>query len=506
MKETIVFWGTNQNDQKIMAVLKLRANDKKVDVWTFEKDKLEDEFVEKMFEDWESIDVKTFPEATTYEERDVTESELLPETIRADKTDLIIRAEQDWRFKVLSIRVAEMLKGEIAALEEQINAADEYDKDLWESAKSYNAKIIAHSNERTLGFDQINKLRSVLNGCFEKLKALMSKNNARYEEEANANKKMATEKINNIVSKAKENNRINDGFEELKKVQKHIKEIRLTRDGRKEIWDLLNQAFTEVKGMRKSQSSNRLEARMAGLEKAINKMQQSVDMDKESVDFQNRKAGHINATKLEMQLREAKIKMIESRIQSKQVKLDDMLATMAKLKKQAGGQEAKKKETDKKQVEKKEAEKVVAANADTPKAEKAEVPEGSTETPKTEEVATPPVVESAPVESKEAEAPKENTSNEASTADNEAAAQAEEAKEETAEKSEEEIELKTEADVKPENPEDGSGQPAVNEEKPVPPVVTEDTQVAPQAVEKVVEEVKVEEVIHEAKAPEDEEE
>lgn len=504
MKETIVFWGTNENDLKIMTILRLRAVDKKVDVWTFEKDKLNDDFVEKMFDDWKSIDPESFPEHSSYEERDVTEGELLPETIRADKTELIIRTEQDWRFKVLSIRVAEMLKNEISALHEQIETAESYDKDLWETSKSYNAKLMSHAKERTLAYDQINGLRSVLNSCFEKLKALMAKNNEQYEQEAGANKKMAVEKINTILAKARDSKQGGPAFEELKKVQNYVKDIRLTKGGRKEIWNLLNASFTEVKSMKKSQAGNRLTARITGLEKAINKMQKSVDMDQESVDFQNRKAGHINASKLEMQLREAKIKMIASRIESKQAKLDDMHATMAKLKKQLGNQEAKtkkaeakkteEKKPDNKQTEAKKEEVKKAESAKAPAETPAETPaENKAEAPK-ENTVVAPVVEPK-VEEPKAEEPKVNEQ-----AENEAATQAEE-QEESAEKSEEEVELKTEADVKPEKPDNGAGEPAENEEKPVPPVVTEDTQVAPQATE-TEENV----ILHDPKVPEDEEE
>jgi len=334
MKDNVVFWGSNAEDQKILAVLRLRAKEKKVDIWTFLKDKVDEDFVESLFADWENIDFEKFPEPASFEERDVSETDLLPVDIKADQTDLIIRTEQDWQFKILSIRVAEMLLKDLEALRDQIKALNDYDKELWETAKVYNNKVMAHSSERTLSRGQTNELRVVVNECFELLKAKMAKDNERFKEESEANKKMAFEKINSIVEMAKNPAKAKDAFEELKKVQNHIKSIRLTKDGRNKVWSKLNDSFNEIKASRKNQFTNRLAGRINGLEKAIDKMQRSINYDTDSVDFHSRKSEHINATKLEMQLRDAKIKMLKTTIDSKQVKLDDMLLTLDKLQKQ----------------------------------------------------------------------------------------------------------------------------------------------------------------------------
>ncbi len=411
MKDNIVFWGDNEQDKKILVILRLRNNDHKVDIWTFLKDKLQDEFVEKMFQDWDEIDVSTFPEHHTYEERDVTASDLLPETIKAYNTDLVIRTEEEWRVKVLSSRIFQMMSNEIEALHGQVETLDQYDKTLWETAKGYNNKLNAHSQERNFTREQYGELNKILNECFEKLKTKMNEENKQYEQQAQINREQILQKLKELDEQAENEALLAKTFDDLKALQAETKNMRLTREGRKEIWDKLNESFQNVKDRRKSMAGFRLEKRINGLQNAVNKMANSIRRDKDSVDFQNRQSEHINAGKLEIQLRAAKAKMLNSRIESKEKKLEDMEKTLSELKGQLSSIKAKaQKESDKAKAKKtseaktKESAKVAAnPKADAPK-EGAKVAE-TAEAPKTEEPAKeePKVAEAPKAEEPKAE-------------------------------------------------------------------------------------------------------
>ena len=333
MKDNIVFWGANENDQKILVVLRLLASDKKVKIWTFLKNGLSPDFVEQIFADWDDIDTTTFPESNTFEERDVTENDLLPENIKADSTEIVIRAEQEWRVKVLSMRLFEMMSNEINSLYDEVNDIVEYDRTLWDTAKGYSEKLNLHNNERNITRNQFGELRVTLNHCFTKLKSLMESENEKFNTEAKENKDKVLAKLKEIEEKTKSGKNVGGLFNELKKLQTDIKNIRLSRDGRRKIWDMMNVQFGILKEKRNQGAGSRLEKRIAGLQSAIDKMEQSVKYDRDSVKFQNEKANNVNVGKLEMQLREAKAKMIETRIASKQEKLDDMHETINKLKK-----------------------------------------------------------------------------------------------------------------------------------------------------------------------------
>ena len=143
--------------------------------------------------------------------------------------------------------------------------------------------------------------------------------------------------LREIENKIEQGLGLNPLFEDLKRLQGKIKNIRFTKEDRKEMWDKIDAAFKSIKEKKGSQTeanashaSMRIHKRYEGLIAAINKMQKSVQIDQKELDFQNKKVEDSDG-QLESQLRKAKIRMIEERISSKQEKLDDMLKTKTDL-------------------------------------------------------------------------------------------------------------------------------------------------------------------------------
>ena len=120
MKDKIVFWGTNDKNQNVLVTLRLRAADNKVDIWMFDKTKITPEFADKMFEDWDSIDVDTLPEPYEYMEHDMSSPSILPDTILANNTEMINRAEKEWYVKILATKLSMKLQEEVVQLVEQV--------------------------------------------------------------------------------------------------------------------------------------------------------------------------------------------------------------------------------------------------------------------------------------------------------------------------------------------------------------------------------------------------
>ena len=149
-------------------------------------------------------------------------------------------------------------------------------------------------------------------------------------------------------------------FEDLKKVQREFRETKFTKDHRAKIWERLDGAFKNVKEKRFGSQAGgdnspmeRLVRRYDGLIAAIEKMERSIKRDKDDLKFQDRKYADSEG-QLEQQIRQAKIKMVEERIQSKEEKLSDMHKTKSDLERRMELQ----KEKDAKQEER---EKVIAA-------------------------------------------------------------------------------------------------------------------------------------------------
>ena len=331
MKDKIVFWGTNQNEEKILITLRLRLSDDRVDIWTFPEKSLKQDFIDQMFQDWNNIDVDNFPQPHSYLERTMGEQSLLPDEIKANDTEIVRRAEEEWYVQILSAKLKNRLQEQVRSLLHQVEAMETYDKEVWAITKSFWDKVSEHYQARDLNKEHAGALRDKLNLCFKKLKLLMEVENKKYEAEAQNIFDEFVQKIEDIKPRISPTNNLKALFGELNNLQKEANKAALTGKLRHELKKHFDEVFTELKAIRKSLVSNKLNRRINGLQKAIDKMQRSLDYDLDSLNFQESRMKNAGG-KLEMQLREAKIKMISSKVDSKQTKLDDMHKTLNELK------------------------------------------------------------------------------------------------------------------------------------------------------------------------------
>ena len=342
MKDKIVFWGTNENDADILVLLRLRAEDNKVDLWTFPKEELDEDFVLEMFKDWDNIDIEKLPTASSHIEQNMSEPSLLPEHIRTKETEIVSRAEKEWYVKVLSIKLSQKIEEEVEQLYRQVKNMLDYDKDVWNLTKSFWDKVNMHYQDHDLTREHAANLRDKINLTFDKLKRLRKTSNERFESEAKANFEALQQNIQDMIDSLPKVRNLNDLFEKLKTMQNDSNTLKLTRNMRNDLRDRFNEAFAVVRQERKNSYSRKLEGRTTGLKSAIAKMQQSLDRDRGSLKFQH---SRIESTQgqLEAKLREAKIQMIKARISSKEEKLSDMLLTLETLNKQVEQERAKEK-------------------------------------------------------------------------------------------------------------------------------------------------------------------
>ncbi|MGB0931348.1 MAG: hypothetical protein ACPGVB_11255 [Chitinophagales bacterium] len=171
----------------------------------------------------------------------------------------------------------------------------------------------------------------MINKAFDKLKKLRKNSNEELNEKAKENAAIILKKINVIVGEVSNSRNLNGLFDTLKQMQQDLRKTRLTQELDRTVRDKMNEAFQLVKEARRNHRNNRLNNRIKGLDNAIFRMEKSTRRDEEDLAFQNRRV-QASEGKLEKQLREAKIVMIEERLKSKKVKLDDMYKTMKELK------------------------------------------------------------------------------------------------------------------------------------------------------------------------------
>lgn len=338
MRRKLVLWGSNEKDEKMLVALELLEKENVVEIYTFPENVATEAFYKTMSEKWKDDVEVEFPAGFTKIERKLSVSDsILPDEIRVDRPDLITRAQAEWHFVVLSSKLYGMYKSELEELKEKIDSLSDYDNVLWDDLRSFWSKVQGQVNEKNLFREHGAALREKTNHLFDKLKELKKSLESEFETQSKSYLESFSKELSDIEEKIEKGFGISPLFEDLKKFQHKIKDFKFTKDDRNELWNKIDEAFKKLKGKKTnhaeqhvSNNLSRLDARYKGLIAAIDKMQKSIDFDQKDLDFQLKKVGESDG-QLESQLRQAKIRIIEERVKSKQEKMEDMLRTKNEL-------------------------------------------------------------------------------------------------------------------------------------------------------------------------------
>lgn len=349
MKNKIVLWGTNDQDERVLIAMELKPHDNKVEIMTFPESIATEEFSQRMMDEWRDGKPFELPEDVVKIERELTVADsILPDHLRVERSDIIQRAQTEWHFTVLSVKLHETYKSELNDLKEHIEKLTDFDSGAWDSLKSFWDKVQNQVRDRNLFRDQADALRDSANELFGKLKELRGRLDQDFKIKSKENFERFQAMIEDVESRAAKGLRLQPLFEELKQMQQKFKELEFTRDDRNKLWNRIDEAFKKIKGKRSGgggpggsggddNPGERLQRRYEGLMSAIDRMQQSVKRDQDELNFQSRKIASTDG-QLEAQIRQAKIKMVEERLRSKEEKLKEMLSTQTDLERRLNSQ------------------------------------------------------------------------------------------------------------------------------------------------------------------------
>ncbi len=342
MKTKLVLWGQDENAVKVLMAIQLRSEDNQVDVWSFHGEEATNDLHKQLLYEWREGKETAFP-ATGYQhhEAELTAAgAILPENITPEKQELIDRAKTEWHFVVLSSKLNTVYQSELADLEEKINAMESYRSGMWEELKTFWDKVRGQMIEDNLLRDHANSLKRQVNALFSRLKELRSSQEEEFQMASREHATKIIKDLDEVDARIKKGTSLHLVFEELKSMQRDFRNAKLTRPDRSKLWERIDGAFKTLKEKRfgATQSGNspsdRHQHRLTGLIEAIDRMKKSIQRDKDDLRFQDSKKNSSSIGQLESQLLDAKIKMIESRMKSKEDKLDNMNKTRDQVEKQ----------------------------------------------------------------------------------------------------------------------------------------------------------------------------
>lgn len=340
MRNRIAVWGRDAQEKRVLITIELQVADNIVRIETFPEKVVTDEVYKSFMEKWRKGQEAELPEPDRVIARELSVTgTLLPDDLKGEQTDMIVRAQTEWHFNVLSEKLAQNYRSELAEIEDRIERAGVYSSELWNQAKAFWQKVQSQLQDKTLMREQGNELRKRSDAVFATLKELRQAVNARYEEESAKQKEKFAGLLEELEKRIEEGTHLNKVFQELRELQRKFHGVKFTKDDRDAVYGRIDAAFKSVKEKRgqgkgddrqATAAVGRNEARYQGLLKAMDRMSKSIGRDKEDLKFERRRIERTDG-QLEAQIRQAKIVMIESRISSKQDKLDDMEKTKTML-------------------------------------------------------------------------------------------------------------------------------------------------------------------------------
>lgn len=349
MKSKLVLWGTNAQDEKVLIAVALRTEENKVDIWTFPESETNEDFYQKMMREWRDGEGMELPENHTHIVRELSLSEsLLPDDLKVERTDVVHRAQTEWHFIVLSSKLHQAYEDQLSELKERVGKLENFDQGVWDNLREFWDKVQEQVRERNLFKEHADGLRENINGLFSDMKEMRQKMDDEFERISKETRDKFFEALDEIETKIEGGGRLTALFDDLKKLQRKFREATLTRDHRTKVWEKLDGTFKNIKqkrfGNKPVEEGNsayqRLKRRYDGLLSAIEKMEQSIKRDRNDLEFQQHKIDTTSG-QLEAQIRQAKILMIEERVNSKEEKLKEMNATKLELEKRLASQKEK---------------------------------------------------------------------------------------------------------------------------------------------------------------------
>lgn len=331
-------WGTNEKEEKVLLAIALKAEENVIDIYTFPFETTSEEFYNLMLNEWREAHEVSFPEGYTHIERPLTASEnLLPDELKPDRPDIIQRAQTEWHFVVLSNKLYHSFLNELGEIKEKIKGSEFYNNRFWEEMKELWEKIQKNIFDKTLMREHGQKLREITNDIFSQLKNMRKEMDSEIDRVSREFSEKFNKKLDDVEEKIKSGLGLQPLFNDLKKMQQEFKDAQLSKNDRSRIWKRIDAAFKAVKEKRFGEKSSkdttaldRLNRRYEGLLSAIEKMEKSIRRDDKDKSFQDDRIANTEG-QLEAQIRMAKLKMIDERINSKREKLAEMQKTKAEL-------------------------------------------------------------------------------------------------------------------------------------------------------------------------------
>ena len=373
MQSRFTATGVTADDKEVLLAYELKEEEFKVTLYIVPKKSLKGELLEQLQKNWVEGAEFEFPKGTKEVNPKLQgEESILPEDIRSEESGKIRIRQNEWAYTLLTAKLWESYLLELEELKKKAAELTQYDRKLFDDAKSFWERVLEHRKERDISQERLDKIKDDVNSVFEKLKTFRKSETAEFEANSAKLREVVIAKIEDLRSRTNEKANFKLLLEEHKNIQNESRKNRYNKSDDVLVRKNLDSAFQFINEQRNHFFNDLSANRIKGLNEVIERMEAALNRDKKDLEYMQRKAESNKSSSLELQLIKLKTTMMNETIASKEEKLKDIRATLEQVLRQSG--QGKKKEAKKevKEGAKEEVKTETSAPAETTTAEVAE--------------------------------------------------------------------------------------------------------------------------------------
>lgn len=350
MQNRFVTTGINADDKPVVLAYELKEEEFKVELRLMLKSSLSKEQLETLETKWTAGEDFQFPEDAQFVIPDLNKETILPDDVRSDETGKIRIRQNEWAYTLLTAKLWESYLQELEELKKRAENLAQYDRQLFDDAKSFWERVLEHRKERDISQERLDKIKDDVNSIFEKLKTFRKTESAEFEAASAKQRDEVAAQLEELKKKADEKANFKTLLDELKNYQTEARKNRYTKADEAQVRKLFDAAYQYINEQRNHFFSDKNAARIKGLTEVVQKMEVSLNRDKKDLEYLDKKANSNSIKSLELQLINVKKNLLNEAIASKEEKLKDIRSTLEKLQKQ-NNRAAKNKEPKQPQLE-----------------------------------------------------------------------------------------------------------------------------------------------------------
>ncbi|MCU0328101.1 MAG: hypothetical protein MUE53_03850 [Chitinophagales bacterium] len=324
-KTRYVTWATTKKEEKVFITLELFIDTMKIEVVTYDAKLIDKTMEDKFIKSWTVYEAIDLPKPNETLFTSFTDPSILPEHIKVDDNAGAIRILQnEWSFLIINSKILEEYITRLNELKAKVKELNEYNNDVFLEAKEFWDNILEMSKSKEISKEKVNEIKNEIDEVFSKLKDL--KENLQKEKEAltESYKLKVDSALKDINAKLQKDNVLFKSLiDELKLLSNDLKNQNLIREVKQQLNSEIDEAFQAVKNKRE-EVLGQPQDRSSKNQDFIEKLRKSLEYDLKDLAFNEKRVDDARVSQLELQLREAKIKVIKDKIESKQKKLEEL--------------------------------------------------------------------------------------------------------------------------------------------------------------------------------------